>query len=284
MKIETDEQWTSIILPKVGWFDIDFKELWRYKDLILLFVRRDFVAIYKQTILGPGWFIIQPLLTTIMFTIVFGNIAKISTDGLPKILFYLSGTVTWSYFATCFNKTSETFVVNAPIFGKVYFPRLAVPISIIISNLISYGLQFAFFLCFLAYFLISGSNIHPNLAILLTPVLLVMMAGIGLGMGIILSSLTTKYRDLSFVAAFGVQLLMYATPVVYPISVVPEKYKPFILANPMTPILETFRYAYLGTGAFEWSYLVLSAATMLVILFIGLMLFGRIEKTFMDTI
>jgi len=284
MKSETDEQWTSIILPKVGWFDVDFKELWRYRDLILLFVRRDFVAIYKQTILGPLWFIIQPLLTTIMFTIVFGNIAKISTDGLPKMLFYLSGTVTWSYFASCLNSTSDTFIANASIFGKVYFPRLAVPIAIVISNLISYGLQFAFFLCFLTYYMIMGSDIHPNLTILLTPVLLVMMAGLGLGLGIIISSLTTKYRDLRFLITFGVQLFMYATPVVYPVSVVPDRYKPFILANPMTPIIETFRYAYLGNGAFSWSYLGLSATTMIVILFIGLMMFGRVEKTFMDTV
>ena len=284
MKTETSEQWTSVILPKVGWFDVDFKELWRYKDFILLFVRRDFVAIYKQTILGPLWFIIQPLLTTIMFTIVFGNIAKISTDGLPKMLFYLSGTVTWSYFVSCLNSTSDTFIANAEIFGKVYFPRLAVPISIVISNLISYGLQFAFFLCFLTYYLILRSDIHPNLTILLTPVLLVIMAGLGLGLGIIISSLTTKYRDLRFLITFGVQLFMYATPVVYPVSVVPDKYKPFILANPMTPIIETFRYAYLGNGAFSWSYLGLSAATTIVILFIGLMMFGRVEKTFMDTV
>ena len=268
----------------MGWFDVDFKELWRYKDLILLLVRRDFVAIYKQTILGPLWFIIQPLLTTIMFTIVFGNIAKISTDGLPKMLFYLSGTVTWSYFASCLNSTSNTFIANAGIFGKVYFPRLAVPISIVISNLISYGLQFVFFLCFMAYFLICGSDIHPNIAILLTPVLLLIMAGLGLGLGIIISSLTTKYRDLRFLITFGVQLFMYATPVVYPLSMVPDKYKPFILANPMTPIIETFRYCYLGKGTFEWSHLGLSAATMLVILFIGFMMFSKVEKTFMDTI
>ncbi|MCP4351295.1 MAG: ABC transporter permease [Desulfobacterales bacterium] len=284
MQTEPTEKWTTIIEPKVGWFDIDLKELWQYRDLIMLFVRRDFVSIYKQTILGPLWFIIQPLVTTVMFTIVFGNIAKISTDGLPKMLFYLSGTVTWSYFARCLTATSNTFVGNAGIFGKVYFPRLAVPISIVISGLISYGLQFILFLCFVVYFMIQGAGVQPNIAILLTPVLILIMAMLGLGMGIIISSLTTKYRDLQFMVGFGVQLLMYATPVIYPVSTIPEKYKFFILANPMTPIIETFRYAYLGKGTFSWNHLGLSVIISLIILFIGVMMFSKVEKRFMDTV
>jgi lipopolysaccharide transport system permease protein len=281
---DTAEQWTAIISPEVGWFDIDFKELWRYRDLILLFVRRDFVSVYKQTILGPLWFILQPLFTTLTFTVIFGHIAKISTDGLPKILFYLSGIVTWRYFADCLNKTSSTFVENAGIFGKVYFPRLAVPLSIIISNLFSYGLQLVLFLCFGAYFMLKGVDVHPNTTILLVPILLLLMAGLGLGLGIIISSLTTKYRDLRFLISFGVQLLMYATPVIYPLSIVPDRYKIFVLANPMTPIIETFRYAFLGQGLFNWTHLGLSFFSTVFIIAIGLMMFSRVEKTFMDTV
>ncbi|MCP4112648.1 MAG: ABC transporter permease [Desulfobacteraceae bacterium] len=284
MQTETTEQWTNIIKPKAGWFDIDLKELWKYRDLIMIFVRRDFVSRYKQTILGPLWFLIQPLFTTIVFTIVFGNIARISTDGLPKIIFYLSGTVMWTYFAQCLNTTSNTFVANAGIFGKVYFPRLTVPISIVISNLINYGLQFAFFLCFLVYYMIQGADIQPNIAILLTPVLLLIMAALGLGIGIIVSSLTTKYRDLQFLVAFGVQLFMYATPVIYPLSTIPEKYKTVILLNPMTSIIEIFRYAYLGKGTFSWNHLGVSIIITFTILPIGMMMFSKVEKTFMDTV
>ena len=284
MKTETTGQWTDIIQSKTGWFDIDLKGLWRYRDLILLFVRRDFVSVYKQTILGPLWYIIQPLFTTIVFTVVFGHIAQISTDGLPKIIFYLSGTITWNYFADCLNKTSTTFISNEHIFGKVYFPRMAVPISIVISNLFAYGIQFMFFLCFMAYYMIIGANLQSNIAILLTPALLLLMATLGLGLGIIISSLTTKYRDLKFLVGFGTSLIMYATPVVYPFSTIPEKYKALILANPMTPLVETFRYAYLGQGAFNWNYLALSAFITLIILFIGLMIFSKVEKTFMDTV
>jgi len=284
MKTEITAQWTSIIQSKVGWFDIDLKGLWRYRDLIFLFVRRDFVSVYKQTILGPLWFVLQPLFTTIVFTVVFGNIAQISTDGLPKILFYFSGTVTWTYFSNCLNGTSSTFISNAGIFGKVYFPRLSVPISIVISKVITFGLQFLFFLCFMAYYMSAGANVQPNMAIFLTPALLLLMASLGLGFGIIISSLTTKYRDLKFLVGFGTSLFMYATPVVYPLSTVPEKYKVLILANPMTPVVETFRYAYLGQGTFNWHHLGLSAFTTLVFLFIGLMLFSKVEKTFMDTV
>ncbi len=284
MKTKTTEQWTTIIRPKVGWFDIEFKELWRYRDLIFLFVRRDFVSVHKQTLLGPLWFVIQPLLTTIMFTVLFGNIANISTEGVPKMIFYLSGVVTWRYFADCLTRTSETFISNANIFGKVYFPRLAVPISIVISNLFTYAVQFGFFLCFFAYFSISGANVHPNMAVLLTPLFLVIMACLGLGLGIIVSSLTTKYRDLNFLVIFGVQLWMYATPVIYPLSIIPENYKILVLINPMTPIIETFRYAYLGQGTFQWAHIGLSALITFFILILGLMIFSKVEKTFMDTV
>jgi lipopolysaccharide transport system permease protein len=237
-----------IIRPNRRWFDLRLGELWQYRDLILLFVRRDFVSVYKQTILGPLWYIIQPLLTTITFTVIFGNIAGLPTDGLPQFLFYMSGTVIWTYFAECLSKTSNTFVNNAHLFGKVYFPRLAVPVSILLSNMITFAIQFGFFLAFMGFFALAGASIRPNIYILLTPVLLFIMAGLGLGFGIIISSLTTKYRDLRFLVQFGVQLLMYATPVIYPVSTIPARFQPLIQANPMTPVVETFRYAFLGAG------------------------------------
>jgi len=276
--------WSLIIRPKTGWFDLHLQDLWRYRDLVMLFVRRDFVAQYKQTILGPLWFIIQPLLTTLTFTLIFGNIAKLSTDGLPKILFYLSGVTAWSYFADCLSKTAETFNANANIFGKVYFPRLAVPVSIVISNLIRFGIQLGLFLGFYVYFLANGAAIQPTIYILLTPILLVLMAMLGLGFGIIVSSMTTRYRDLRFLLQFGVQLLMYSTPVIFPLSKLPEQYRWIMLANPMTPIIETFRYAFLGTGTFSWAYLSLSAAVATVTLGVGILLFNHVEKTFMDTV
>lgn len=220
-----------VIRPKRNWFDLRFGELWQYRDLVKLFVRRDFVAVYKQTILGPLWYLIQPLLTTLVFTVIFGNIAKLPTDGLPSFLFYLSGTVIWQYFAECLNKTSQTFISNAQLFGKVYFPRMAVPVSILLSNLITFAIQFGLFLCFVSYFLLNGTQVKPNLWILITPLLLFMMAGLGLGFGIIVSALTTRYRDLRFLVTFGVQLWMYATPVIYPISSVPEKYRFLIQAS-----------------------------------------------------
>lgn len=284
MPTTPDTPWTSIIRPRTGWFDIDLKEIWRYRDLILLFVKRDFVAQYKQTILGPLWFIIQPLLTTVMFTVVFGNIAKIPTDGLPMILFYMAGTVSWNYFSECLNKTSQTFIANAGLFGKVYFPRLAVPLSIIISSMITFGLQFVFFLLFLGYYIVTGADVHPNVHILMTPVFLLMMAGLGLGLGIIVSSMTTRYRDLRFLVQFGVQLMMYGTPVVYPLSRVPEKYLPFVLANPITPIIEGFKYAFLGTGTYRAEHMLISGGIIVAVLFIGVLLFSRVEKTFMDTV
>lgn len=282
--IPDSQSWDLIIQPQRRLLDLRLAELWRYRDLVILFVRRDFVSVYKQTILGPLWYLIQPLLTTIIFTIVFGNIAGLPTDGLPEFLFYMSGTVIWSYFAECLNKTSVTFVQNANLFGKVYFPRLAVPVSILFSNLITFTIQFAFFLLFMGYFALRGAAIRPNVWILFTPVLLLMMAGLGFGFGIIISSLTTKYRDLRFLVSFGVQLLMYATPVIYPVSAIPGQFRLFILANPMTPIVETFRYAFLGAGIIDAYHLLYSFGFMVMVVFIGVVIFNRVEQTFMDTV
>jgi len=278
------ENWTMIIKPKRSLFDVDLAELWRYRDLIALFVKRDFVSKFKQTILGPLWFIIQPLITTLMFTVVFGNIAGIPTDGIPKMLFYLSGIVGWTYFATCLNDTSQTFIKNASIFGKVYFPRLALPISVVISNLVSFVIQFVFLLCFLAYFMIVGADVHPNLNVLLIPVLVLLIAGLGLGFGIIISSLTTKYRDLTHLVSFGVSLWMYATPIIYPLSEIPEKYKLFVLANPMTPIVETFKVALLGVGEVNYYQLLYSFGFTVFVLVVGVLIFNKVEKSFMDTV
>ena len=278
------ENWTTIIKPKTGWFDINLKELVQYKDLIVMFVKRDFKTMYKQTILGPLWIIINPLLTTLMFTVVFGNIANIPTDGMPQIVFYMLGTTVWTYFSSCLTKTSSTFTGNAAIFGKVYFPRLVTPISTVISGLINFGVQFLMFLGFMAYFMIKGSPIEPNLWILITPLLLVELAALALGFGIIISSMTTKYRDLAVLVGFGVQLWMYATPVVYPASQIGGKLKTLMMLNPVSPIVESFRYAFLGSGSIPWNYLGISVVTTLVVLFAGVVLFSRVEKTFMDTV
>ena len=285
MNIERDaDQWTTVIKPVSGWFEIHLSEIWKYRDLIMLFVRRDFVSVYKQTILGPLWFLIQPIFTTIVFTVIFGRVAKIPTDGLPQPLFYLSGIVGWNYFSNCLNKTSDTFVGYAHIFGKVWFPRLTVPISNVISNLITFAIQFALFLCFYAYFYLKGAAIAVSPMIVLFPLLLLQMAALGLGFGIIVSSLTTKYRDLSQLVGFGVQLWMYATPIVYPASQIPAKYQWIIALNPMAPIIETFRYVFLGVGTvYPWQMGLSAAITMLVLLS-GIVLFSRIEKSFMDTV
>jgi lipopolysaccharide transport system permease protein len=274
------EDWSLIIQPQRKWFDLRLAELWQYRDLINLFVKRDFVSVYKQTILGPLWYLIQPVLTTLTFTIIFG----LSTDGLPPFIFYMSGTVIWSYFAECLTKTSNTFITNAQLFGKVYFPRLAVPISILISSLITFVIQFLMFLGFATYFFLSGTAIQPNIWILFTPVLLLIMAGLGLGFGIIVSSLTTRYRDLRFLVTFGVQLWMYITPVIYPVSSIPAQFQPLIKANPLTPIVETFRYAFLGAGEVNIPNLSYSAVFMVIVLVVGIILFNRIEATFMDTV
>ena len=278
------ENWTLIIRPQRSWFDLRLGELWRYRDLIALFVRRDFVVVYKQTILGPIWHLIQPLLTTITFTVIFGNIAQLSTDGLPQFLFYMSGTVIWNYFAACLTKTSSTFIGHAGIFGKVYFPRLAVPVSTLLSSLVTFGIQFGLFLAFMVYFGLTGASIRPNWWILLTPALLVMMAGLGLGFGIIISSLTTRYRDLHHLVTFGVRLLMYATPVIYPLSAIPDRYRWLILANPMTPIIESFRFAFLGTGTLDVMHLLYSFGFMVGVVTIGILIFNQVERIFMDTV
>ena len=279
-----NKNWTTIIKPKTGWFDINLKELIQYKDLIVMFVKRDFKTMYKQTILGPLWIIINPLMTTLMYTIVFGNIANISTDGMPQILFYMLGTTVWTYFSTCLTKTSATFTGNAAIFGKVYFPRLVTPISIVVSGLINFAVQFVMFLGFMIYYYIIGATVCPNIYILMTPLLLVQLALLSLGFGVIISSLTTKYRDLAILVTFGVQLWMYATPVVYPASQIDGTLKTLMMLNPVSPIIEFFRYAFLGSGSIPWNFLGISIATTVVVLFIGVILFSRVEKTFMDTV
>ena len=278
------ENWTTEIKPKTGWFYIDLKELLQYKDLITMFVKRDFKTLYKQTILGPLWIIINPLLTTIMYTIVFGNIANISTDGMPQILFYMLGTTVWTYFSTSLTKTSTTFTANSSIFGKVYFPRLVTPISTVVSGVINFVVQFVMFLCFAIYYYVIGAPIQPNMYILITPLLLVQLACLSLGFGVIISSLTTKYRDLAVLVTFGVQLWMYATPVVYPASQIGGRLKTLMMLNPVSPIVESFRYAFLGSGFIPWNFLGISVVTTLVVLFIGVVLFSRVEKTFMDTV
>ena len=280
-----DENWDMVIQPQRSLLDLRLGELWRYRDLVMLFVRRDFVSVYKQTILGPLWYLIQPLLTTLTFTVIFGNIASLPTDGLPQFLFYMSGTVVWSYFASCLTKTSETFVQNANLFGKVYFPRLAVPVSILISNLITFLIQFGMFLIFILFFVLRGTSIQPNWVwVALSPILMLMMAGLGLGFGILISSLTTKYRDLRFLVQFGVQLLMYATPVIYPASTIPARYQWIIQANPMTSVIEAFRYAFLGAGTVDLNHLLYSFGFMLVVVIIGSVIFNRVEQTFMDAV
>jgi lipopolysaccharide transport system permease protein len=276
--------WDLVMRAKTGWFALHLSDLWRYRDLTLLFVRRDFVAQYKQTILGPLWHIIQPLFTTLLFTLIFGRLAKLPTDSLPPMLFYMAGITCWNYFAECLNRSSGTFINNASIFGKVYFPRLCVPVSVVISNIIKFGIQFGLLLAFMAYFYFRGAPVHPNVLVLLTPVLVLIMAALGLGVGIIVSSLTIRYRDLQVLITFAVQLLMYATPVIYPLSMVPDKYRWLVLANPMAPLIETFRYVLLGAGAFDGWSLVYSAAATLVILLTGILLFNHVERTFMDTV
>lgn len=278
------EDWDLVVKPLNKWYDLRLKEILRYKDLLLLFVRRDFVSVYKQTILGPIWFFIQPIITSITFTVIFGNLARISTDGIPPILFYMSGITLWNYFSDTLTKTSDTFTANANIFGKVYFPRMIVPLSLVLSNLIKFSVQLLLFLSVWVYFLITKDDIHPNIYLLFVPFLILLMGFLGLAFGIIISSMTTKYRDLKFLVGFGVQLLMYATPIVYPLSIVPEKYKWIILANPVTSIVETFKFAFLGIGDFNIWHLGYSLMFTIILFFIGLVVFHKVEKSFMDTI
>jgi lipopolysaccharide transport system permease protein len=278
------EYWDLVIKPESSIFDLNIKELWHYRDLLLLLVRRDFVSFYKQTILGPLWFFIQPLLTTLMYILIFRNIAKLSTDGLPPVLFYLSGVTCWSYFSESLTKTSDTFIVNAGIFGKVYFPRLIMPLSIVISNLIRFAIQFLLFLGVWLFFLITTNKIHPNAYMLLLPLLLALMAGQGLALGIIFSSLTTKYRDLRFLLVFGIQLMMFATPVIYPLSAMKPAYQWVIKLNPVTAIIESFRYGFMGAGSFDWMQIGYSSLVTFLLLVVGILIFNKVERTFMDTV
>ena len=279
--------WDTTITTDKKLLSIDLHEVWQYRDLLTMYVKRDIITFYKQTILGPLWFIIQPLFTTIMFMFVFGGIAGISTDGIPQAVFYLSGLVCWNYFQDCLSKCSDTFNANQAIFGKVYFPRLVVPLSIVISNLIKMAIQFTLFLVVYIYYFASGVDFHINATICLVPLLIMMLGGLGLGFGMIISSMTTKYRDLRFLITFGIQLWMYATPVIYPLSVMKETYPKYIwvlVANPLTAILETFKYAFTGVGVFNWLYLGYSFAFTIIILTFGIIIFNRVQRSFMDVI
>lgn len=279
------EQWTEIIRPHTKLFDLNLKEVWRYRDLLSLLVRRDFVATYKQTVLGPLWFFIQPILTTIMFVVVFGRIAGISTDGVPMLIFYLAGVTMWNYFAECLNKTATVFKDNAAIFGKVYFPRLIMPLSIVTSNLVKLSIQFILFLLIWVYYLIqSPESIHPNVNISLLPLLVLMMAGMALGFGMLFSAMTNKYKDLTFLLTFVVQLAMYATPVIYPLSSIGAEHKWLVLLNPMTSIIETFRFGFLGSGSINFGWLFYSMGFTVFILVLGTVVFNKVEKSFMDTV
>jgi len=282
--LNPNDEWDLIIRPQRAWWDLRLGDLWRYRDLIWLMVWRDFVAVYKQTILGPLWYFIQPVFSTIIFTVIFNGVAKLPTDGLPPFLFYMAGNTIWAYFATCLTSTSNTFTANAGIFGKVYFPRLAIPISAVISNLISFGIRFSILVVFLIYFLLSGPDLHPNLWIFFLPVLLLIMAAMGLGIGIIVSSLSTKYRDAQQLLGYGVTLLMYSSPIIYPLSIVPAKWRWLVLANPITPVIEIFRKAFLGTSSVDPIYLLYSTGFTVVVLLIGILIFNRVENTFMDTV
>ncbi len=278
------EQWTTVIEPQRSLFHINFKEIWRYRDLLQMFVRRDVVTIYKQTILGPIWFLVQPIMTTLIYMLVFGRIAQISTDGTPQILFYLAGITIWNYFSETFNQTSKTFKENENIFGKVYFPRLIMPLSKVVGGLIKFGIQFTLFIGVFVYLWMRGAEVNPNETLLLLPLLLILMAGYGLGAGIIFTSLTAKYRDLNFLLTFIVQLMMYASAVVFPVSTVPEQYKTWILLNPFVHIIETFKYMFLGAGYFTWEGIGYSTGLMLVVLLVGVLIFNKTEKTFVDTV
>lgn len=280
-----DEQWDIIIEPRANFFDIRIKDVWDYRDLLFLFVKRDITAQYKQTVLGPLWHFIQPIFTTIVFVMVFGKIANIPTDGIEPILFYMSGITIWNYFSSCLNATSGTFVANAGIFGKVYFPRLVIPLSTVLSNIVKFGIQFLLLIVAITYFGIRNGSFYFGASWLLIPVLVIMMAAIGLGAGIIISSLTTKYRDFTVLIGFAVQLLMYATPVAYPLSYLKDKsFISVIQYNPLTPIVEAFRFALFGKGSFDVTHLMYGGAFIVVVLFIGLLIFSKVERTFMDTV
>jgi len=280
-----EENWDQVIVPKGKLLDLNLKEVWRYRDLLWLFVKRDFVAQYKQTILGPVWHFIQPIFTTLMFLFIFGKIANIPTDGIAAIPFYMSGITIWNYFSACLTATSGTFVANAGIFGKVYFPRLVIPLSTVMSNMVKFGIQFLLLLSVMIYYGFKTGHFHFGISWLLIPLLVLMMAGMGLGLGIIISSLTTKYRDFTVLLGFAVQLLMYATPVAYPLSFLKDKsYAAWVAWNPLSPIVESFRYALFGTGTLDVAGLLYSGGFILVALFFGALLFNKVERTFMDTV
>lgn len=274
----------TVVSAKRGLFNLNLKEFWKYRDLVILFVKRDLKNVYKQTVLGPLWIVINPFLSTFVFTVIFGIIANISTDGIPQFLFYMSGNILWSFFSSCFNRASSTFLSNARIFGKVYFPRLVMPLSGIIYNSITFLVQFVMFAILVTVYALTGANVHPNLIVLALPILLIHIAFLGTGTGLIISSLTTKYRDLNVLVSFGLTLWMYLTPVVYPVSQIPESFRFIMLLNPVAPIVETFRYAFLGSGSFEWFFLLISAAVTAVLLILGMIVFNQVEKNFIDTV
>jgi len=279
-----DKEWDLIIQPKRHLLDINFREIWEYRDLLLMFVKRDIVTIYKQTILGPIWFFLQPIMTMLVYVVVFGNIAKIPTDGIPQPLFYLAGITMWNYFSDCFNQTADTFNKNAQIFGKVYFPRLIMPLSKVISGIIKFFIQTLLFWAMLVYYLLRGGVVELGLLVVITPYLVLLMAVIGLGAGILFSSLTTKYRDLTFLISFGVQLLMYATPVIYPLSTIPDKYRLIIWLNPMSHIIEGYKLAFLGAGSLSWLGMIYTTCFAITLLGIGIIIFNKTEQNFMDTV
>jgi lipopolysaccharide transport system permease protein len=281
--LNSENKWDLVITPKNNIFSFNFKEIWRYRDLLFLFVKRDFVATYKQTILGPLWFLLQPLMTSLMFVLIFGKVAKLPTNNIPNLLFYLSGLVIWNYFSECLMKTSDFLVTNQHIFGKVYFPRLILPLSIVISNLLKFFIQLALLIGVLFYYL-DDPYVTPQLSLLLIPFYILLMMGIGLSLGMIFSSLTTKYKDLAFLLQFGVQLLLYATPVIYPLSIVPENYRAILNLNPITPVVESFRYAFIGSGDLSVNGLIYSFCFMVVTFTLGVFVFNKVEKQFMDTV
>ncbi|MES2544082.1 MAG: ABC transporter permease [Bacteroidota bacterium] len=286
-KEEQSGDWDLVIKENTSLFDFNFSDIWRYRDLLFMFVKRDFVSFYKQTILGPLWFFIQPIFTTLVFTFVFGNLAGISTDGLPQQLFYLAGITSWNYFADCLTKTGSVFRDNANIFGKVYFPRLIMPLSIVVSNLVRFGVQLLLLIIMMVYFKLfpaNGTDFEITYAIFFFPILVILMAMLGLGLGLIVTALTTKYRDLTFLISFGIQLLMYGTTVIYPLSAAPEEYKKYIELNPMTGIIEAFRFAFLGKGEFTVHSIIYSTIVTILILLIGILTFNKVEKNFVDTI
>lgn len=279
-----NNQWDLIIEPKRSWFKLNLKQVFQYKDLLFLFVKRDVITLYKQTILGPIWFFVQPILTMLIYVFVFGKVAQISTDNIPQPIFYLSGIIIWNYFAECFNQTADTFTKNANIFGKVFFPRLVVPFSKVVAGLIKFCIQFCLFFAVYLYYYTTTDSIEPNYLIALLPILLLLMAGLGLGFGLIFSSLTTKYKDLKFLIQFGVQLLMYATPVIYPLSTIPEKHQIWLQLNPLTHVIETFKTMFLGSGSFSWMGLLYATGFMFSILLLGIIIFNKTEQKFMDTV